>query len=81
MPEIVLLCFMLIPQLVAGVCALSIGKSFWFWFFISFLIPIISLIVLLIIDHRKSKGATEEAKGYQLAEHVRERQEIKKPEA
>jgi hypothetical protein len=80
MPELLLLCFMLIPQIVAGVYAHSIGKSFWFWFFISFLIPIISLIVLLIIDNKKSKETKEEKKGYQLADHVRERQENKRPQ-
>jgi ABC-type multidrug transport system permease subunit len=66
---------MLIPQLVAGVYAHSIGKSFWFWFFISFLIPIISLIVLLIIDSKKTKNPTQEKSSYQLADHVIERQE------
>lgn len=66
MPEIVLLAVMLIPQFVAGIYAKSIGKNFWFWFFISFLIPIISLIVLLFLD--KSKG---EQKGYELADHVK----------
>lgn len=66
MPEIVLLAVVLIPQFVAGVYAKSIGKSFWFWFFISFLIPIISLIVLLFLD--KSSG---EQKGYELADHVK----------
>ncbi len=81
MPELLLLAFMLIPQLVAGVYAHSIGKNFWFWFFISFLIPIISLIVLLIIDNKKPKGNREEKKGFQLADHVRERQDNKKPEA
>lgn len=78
MPEILLLCFLMIPQIVAGVYAHSIGKSFWFWFFISFLIPIISLIVLLVIDNKKPKEANEEKKGYQL-DHVRERQEKEKP--
>lgn len=67
MPELLLLCFMLIPQLVAGVYAKNIGKSFWFWFFISFLIPIISLIVLLFLD--KDKGDIR--KGYELADHVK----------
>ena len=67
MPELLLLCFMLIPQLVAGLFANSQGRSFWFWFFISFLIPIISLIVLLVID-KKKEG--EERKGYGLADHV-----------
>jgi hypothetical protein len=57
---------MLIPQLVAGIFAKSQGRNFWFWFFISFLIPIISLIVLLLIDHKKEEGR----KGYGLADHV-----------
>lgn len=68
MPELLLLCFMLIPQLVAGVFAKNIGRSFWFWFFISFLIPIISLIVLLCLDNKK-----DERKGYELADHVKKR--------
>lgn len=67
MPELLLLCFMLIPQLVAGVFAKNQGRSFWFWFFISFLIPIISLIVLLVMDR---KNNTEGRKGYGLADHV-----------
>ena len=71
MPELLLLCVMLIPQTVAGVYAKSMGKSFWFWFFISFLIPIISLIVLLLLDNDKN----EERKGYQLADHVKKKDE------
>ncbi|SFG55909.1 hypothetical protein [Pedobacter insulae] len=70
MPELLVLCFMLIPQLVAGVLASSQGRSFWFWFFISFLIPIISLIVLLIID---KKNKEEGRKGYALADHVQQK--------
>jgi len=79
MPEIVLLLFLIIPQLVAGIYARSIGKSFWFWFFISFLIPIISLIILLLLESKQSKG-DEKQSGYQLAEHVTKRTENKKPE-
>lgn len=66
MPELLLLCVMLIPQFVAGIYAKSMGKNFWFWFFISFLIPIISLIVLLFLDN----DTKEERTGYQLADHV-----------
>lgn len=73
MPEILVLCFMLIPQTVAGVYAHSIGKSFWLWFFISFLIPIISLIVLLFLD----KDKNEERKGYELADHVKKKGDTK----
>lgn len=69
MPEIILLCVMLIPQIVAGVYGKSMGKSFWFWFFISFLIPIISLIVLLFLD----KDKKEERQGYELADHVKKK--------
>ncbi|TKC12578.1 hypothetical protein FA048_02880 [Pedobacter polaris] len=66
MPELLLLCVMLIPQLVAGVYAKSMDKSFWFWFFISFLIPIVSLIVLLFLD----KDKEGKRQSYQLADHV-----------
>ncbi|MBB2146098.1 hypothetical protein GM921_11425 [Pedobacter sp. LMG 31464] len=66
MPELLLLCVMLIPQIVAGVFAKSMGRNFWFWFFISFLIPIISLIILLFLDDK-----IEPKKGYDLADHVK----------
>lgn len=75
MPEIILLCVMLIPQIVAGVYAKSMGKNFWFWFFISFLIPIISLIVLLFLD----KDEKEKRQGYQLADHVKKPEEKELP--
>jgi len=64
MPEILLICVLMIPQTVAGILAKSMGRSFFFWFFISFLIPIISLIVLLFLDDKGEPG------GYELADHV-----------
>lgn len=64
MPELLLICVLLIPQTVAGVLAKSMGRNFFFWFFISFLIPIISLIVLLFLDDKGASGS------YELAEHV-----------
>jgi len=67
MPELLLLCVLLIPQIVAGIFAKSMGRNFWFWFFISFLMPIVSLIVLLFLDDKTDK------KGYDLAEHVHNR--------
>lgn len=73
MPELLLLAVMLIPQLVAGIYAKSIGKNFWFWFFISFLIPIISLIILLFLD----KDSNDKRKGYGLADHVQQGKEDK----
>lgn len=69
MPEILLICVLLIPQTVAGVLAFSMGRSFWFWFFISFLIPIISLIVLLFMDDKGTEPGS-----YELAAHVRDRE-------
>lgn len=62
--EIIILILLLIPQLVAGIFAKSLGRNFWFWFFISFLIPIISLIVLACLEDKSEK------KGFELAEHV-----------
>lgn len=52
------------PQLIAGLLAQSQGRKFWFWFFISFLIPIISIIVLLCL---KDKNPDKRIK---LADHV-----------
>ncbi|MDQ7949006.1 MAG: hypothetical protein REI78_15815 [Pedobacter sp.] len=66
MPEILLLCVLLIPQVVAGLYAKSIGRSFWTWFFLSFIIPIISLVILLFLD----KDKKEKRQPYQLADHV-----------
>lgn len=66
MPEFLLLFALIIPQLVAGGYAKSIGKSFWFWFFISFLIPVISLIILLFLD----KENKDKRRSYKLANHV-----------
>jgi hypothetical protein len=66
MPEFLVLCWMLIPQFVAGIFAKSMGRSFWFWFFISFLIPIVSLILLLFLD----KDKDEKRHSYKLADHV-----------
>ena len=72
MPELLLLCVMLIPQFVAGVFAKNMGRSFWFWFFISFLIPIISLIILLFLDKKEVQRTS-----YQLADHVKKGKESK----
>lgn len=69
MPEILVICFLMIPQIVAAIYAKSIGKSPVFWFFISFLIPIISLLILLYMDKEKSP----EKKGFKLADHVQKK--------
>lgn len=68
MPEIILACVMLIPQIVAGILAKSMGRNFWFWFFISFILPIVSLVILLFL---KNKNTDEENTGYELADHVK----------
>jgi hypothetical protein len=67
------LCWMLIPQFVAGIYAKSMGRSFWFWFFISFLIPIVSLIILYFLD----KDEDDKRHSYKLADHVTLRDELK----
>lgn len=70
MAELLLLMGLILPQTIAGIFAKSQGRSFWFWFFISFLIPIVSLVVLLFLDD-KSEGTT----GFKLADHVKRDQE------
>lgn len=69
MPELLLIAVLLIPQTVAGILAKSMGRNFFFWFFISFLIPIISLIILLFLE---DKGTSV---GYELASHVNKKGE------
>jgi hypothetical protein len=68
MPEIILTVFVLfivlLPQWIAGMMARSMGRSFKFWFWISFLIPIISIIILVFLED-KAPG-----KGHELAGHV-----------
>lgn len=69
MPEIIVgtivLGLLLSPQLLAGFLAKRTGRNFWFWFFISFLIPIISLIVLIFLEDKNPA-----AQSYKLADHV-----------
>ncbi len=46
------------PQLIAGFYARQIGRSFKFWFWISFLIPFVSLVILLSLpDKVEEKSA------------------------
>ncbi len=35
------------PELIAAFYAKQIGRSFWFWFWISFVLPVISIIILM----------------------------------
>jgi len=75
MPEIILgavvLGLLLSPQLLAGFLAKRTGRKFWFWFFISFLIPIISLIILIFLEDKNPATA-----GYKLAAHVDKDKEL-----
>ena len=52
---LLLLPIVLLPQIAAGLFARQLGRRFWFWFGISFFIPIISLIVLLMLKDEKSE--------------------------
>ncbi|WP_310141188.1 hypothetical protein [Pedobacter africanus] len=55
-----LLPIILLPQIAAGLLAKQLGRKFWFWFLISFLIPIISLIVLLMLKDKNSNPQSSE---------------------
>lgn len=47
-----LLPVILLPQIAAGLLARQLKRKFWFWFWISFFIPIISLMVLLLLKDK-----------------------------
>jgi MFS family permease len=70
MPEILLtllvLGILLTPQLIAGFMARSMGRKFWFWFGISFILPVISIIILVFLED-KAPG-----KKHQLADHIKD---------
>ena len=76
MPEIIVgtivLGLLLSPQLLAGFLAKRTGRNFWFWFLISFLIPIISLIILVLLEDKNPQVSS-----YKLAEHVDKHRELK----
>lgn len=59
------LCMLLSPQIIAGLIARSMGRKFWFWFFISFLLPVISIFILLSKEDKSGRT------GYKLADHVK----------
>lgn len=75
MPEIILgvviLGLLLSPQILAGFLAKRTGRNFWFWFFISFIIPIISLIILVMLEDKNPKS-----EGYKLADHVEKKPSV-----
>lgn len=73
MVEAILILVLMIPQIVAAVLSKSMGRNPWFWFFISFLIPIISLIILLFLDDKSEK------KSYDLADHLTHKNQEQKP--
>ena len=47
------------PQLIAGIYARQTGRSFKFWFWISFLIPFISLFILLSLPDKQEESRAE----------------------
>ncbi|UKT63668.1 hypothetical protein [Pedobacter mucosus] len=75
MPEILVgslvLGLLLSPQLLAGFLAQRTGRKFCFWFFISFLIPIISLIILIFLEDKNPNTSS-----YKLADHVGKNHEL-----
>ncbi len=58
MPELILLILaplLLLPQIAAAVLAKQMGRKPQFWFWISFLIPMISLIILLCLEDKSKR--------------------------
>ncbi|HCN82995.1 MAG TPA: hypothetical protein DIT07_05145 [Sphingobacteriaceae bacterium] len=52
-------------QLIAGVIAKNNGRSFKFWFWISFIVPVISIIILMLLEDKRPD------KLIPLADHVK----------
>jgi len=52
---ILMLPVILMPQLAAGYLARQRGRSYWLWFGISFLLPIFSLIILLMLEEKPER--------------------------
>lgn len=67
MPElcvlVVILGIVLSPQLLAGFLAQSMGRGFWQWFGLSFLLPVIFIFILIYLKDKDSSRA----RGYKLA--------------
>ena len=55
-----LLPIILLPQIAAGLLARQLGRKFWFWFLISFVLPIISLMILLMLNDKKPSVQSED---------------------
>ena len=70
MPEIILAIviggILLSPQIIAGMMARNMGYSFWKWFALSLVLPIVTIFMLA---NKKDKSPT---KSYGLADHVNE---------
>jgi hypothetical protein len=54
---ILMLPVILMPQLAAGYLARQLGRSYWLWFGISFVLPIFSLIILLMLKEKPDRKA------------------------
>jgi hypothetical protein len=52
---ILMLPVLLLPQLSAGYLARQMGRSYWLWFGISFLLPIFSLAILLMLKDKQNE--------------------------
>ncbi|MXV14216.1 hypothetical protein [Hufsiella ginkgonis] len=58
-------------QIIAGLMAKSMGRSFWFWFGIAFLLPVIAVIILAMKEDKNPGG------NHELADHVKKRNEAR----
>jgi len=52
---ILLLPLVLLPQIAGGILARNTGRNFWVWFGISFILPLISLIILVLLKDKRKK--------------------------
>ena len=53
------LLIILTPPLMSGIMAQSFGKSFWKWFFIGCLLPIVASIILVFMVKDENKSSID----------------------
>lgn len=63
------LCF----PILGGLCAISFGRNFWVWFFISFFLPFVSCFIIVCLPNKRKKqtaGMARVVENEELYDHL-----------
>jgi hypothetical protein len=67
---ILLITFNLLFAGLTGWVAVKTSKSFWYWFFLSMLLPVVALCILLCLPESKREKVIAESRQHYLKESV-----------